>query len=371
MKRLMQSIFSVRNECKYKIFYILGLKFKIKRNLDIKNIENKVNQLEIENNIQTFSYYNGDEFVKCLNLRESFIRKIDGHAFYKICNKYFSYKELKNYPPLEILMYIAACLDTNNIEKAYDLLMNFVKMHSTKEIWRIFPVAKFAKEQGITDENIEKSVFVFDKLEKSRNEKIFEKLLEGKTVAIVGNGPSELRKGKGAEIDAHDIVIRINNYTIDGFENDYGTKTDIWVKCSNSDILHEIRDKNIQLIVYEPDYARQPLIDGYLDVMFSDKINIDYFDFEDHVELRKNLNIFPSTGLVIINKIITKCNVKSIDCYGFSFLQEKYDGYATHYFNDRTKEVAIKRSSHHSFDKESVYIKNLLLKFSNNEIAKN
>jgi hypothetical protein len=258
-------------------------------------------------------------------------------------------------------MYIASCIDTSRIENAKALLMKYVRLHGTFDIWRFLPVAKFAKEQGITDENIEKSVVVFEKLESSRNNKLFEKVLEGKSVAVVGNGPSEIGKGKGAEIDSHDVVIRFNNYRTTGYEKDYGSRTDIWIKCSSDDVKHDVRDKSIQLIVYEPDYKRHQIIDGYLDAMFTENIDIDYFNFEDHVDLRKNLNIFPSTGLVAINKIISKCDIANLDCYGFSFLQEFQDGYATHYFKDRKKDEAIRRSAHHSFDKETDYMKSILL----------
>ena len=64
-------------------------------------------------------------------------------------------------------------------------------------------------------------------MEKSRDENLFKNLLEGKRVAVVGNAPSEIGRKKGAEIDAHDLVIRFNNFRLKGFEDDYGSKTDI------------------------------------------------------------------------------------------------------------------------------------------------
>ena len=47
-------------------------------------------------------------------------------------------------------------------------------------------------------------------------------------VLIVGNGPSILKKEYGKDIDKFDIVIRLNDYKIKGYENNVGEKTDLW-----------------------------------------------------------------------------------------------------------------------------------------------
>jgi len=48
----------------------------------------------------------------------------------------------------------------------------------------------------------------------------------GKTVAIVGSAPSCL-DNRGEHIDGHDVVIRINNYKIKGFEEKVGKRCDV------------------------------------------------------------------------------------------------------------------------------------------------
>lgn len=51
-------------------------------------------------------------------------------------------------------------------------------------------------------------------------------------IAIVGNSPILLEKEYGEEIDAHDIVVRFNNFVIDGYEKHCGCKTtDICFNC--------------------------------------------------------------------------------------------------------------------------------------------
>lgn len=49
-----------------------------------------------------------------------------------------------------------------------------------------------------------------------------------KTVVLVGNGPSVQGTRLGRIIDAHDEVVRFNNYRLRGFEDDIGSKTTLW-----------------------------------------------------------------------------------------------------------------------------------------------
>jgi hypothetical protein len=46
-------------------------------------------------------------------------------------------------------------------------------------------------------------------------------------VAIVCSGPSCLNN-KGQDIDDYDVVVRVNNYKIKGFEDKVGTRTDVY-----------------------------------------------------------------------------------------------------------------------------------------------
>lgn len=51
-----------------------------------------------------------------------------------------------------------------------------------------------------------------------------------RTVCVVGNSPAIVGEGLGNWIDAHDLVIRFNDFSVGGaYRADYGTKTDIWV----------------------------------------------------------------------------------------------------------------------------------------------
>lgn len=50
---------------------------------------------------------------------------------------------------------------------------------------------------------------------------------KGKTVAIVGSGPGCL-ENDGAKMDAHDLIVRVNNYKMRGHEKQVGSRTDVF-----------------------------------------------------------------------------------------------------------------------------------------------
>lgn len=52
-------------------------------------------------------------------------------------------------------------------------------------------------------------------------------------IIIVGNGQSILSRERGAEIDSHAVVMRLNNYCIRGFEKWVGTKRTIHFRRFN------------------------------------------------------------------------------------------------------------------------------------------
>jgi len=56
------------------------------------------------------------------------------------------------------------------------------------------------------------------------------------TCAVVGNSGAILGSGRGPQIDAHDLVIRLNNARVAGFAADVGAKTSL--PFINSNILH-------------------------------------------------------------------------------------------------------------------------------------
>ncbi len=326
-KNTLEKIFSIKGTRSHKIMTILGLEIKyrpLKRKL-------------------TYPWETGCP-------AEEFIRMYDSLFF-------FSRMRL----PREItLIECVALLEAGERDKALSLLSSYIKKHGYKDVASYMPLAElYCKSQNANQADLTESAKAYDRLKDSRSKGLLKDLISGKSVAIVGNGPSEVGLGLGAEIESHDVVIRFNNFKVDGFEADYGCRTDIWVKCQRNDVVHR-KLKDVSLILYEPDWDRTPIFEEYIKVILSDDAPADFFRTEEHSHLYAALKSSPSTGLVLIDNIF-KYNPREVDVYGFQFLQEIQDGVCSHYFKDRNKSKDMRIGGMHNLGRESEYITSFLL----------
>lgn len=270
------------------------------------------------------------------------------------------------------LWLILACelLQGNYIEKLDVLVDLYLKKHGEKDIYRYMPLAEYLvmkKHMELSDERVKQSSEVFRRLTRNIRREKLAKLVKGKTIAVVGNGPSEIGRNLGQEIDTHDIVIRFNNYDTKGYEKDYGRKTNIWVRGSGaSDVINRNDISIYDCVIFEGDYSHYPVIPQKHPKVIYDYLYqntpITYYDRTIHETLREYCGIeFPTSGLVTIWALfLLKDIIKKMDIYGFAFRQHSIDNIATHYFNDRDMEEAVERSKVHELDKESEIILKLL-----------
>lgn len=365
----LQRLFSVTNEGYHKIIMILGMKFKFKNKYkELKSEIGNLNQRlsEAYNIIHDRAIYK-DEMQKMEFETANWVWRTYGPS-----DELFARLEYLAQSPYQWnvqdskiwLVYISCLLEKGKKEQALNALVKYASKYQYKDIERYLLVAQFAYMNNLRNEEIDKANFVYQKLEENRKNNVLAKLLENKTIAIVGNGPSEIGKSNGKEIDSHDIVIRFNNYRTDGFETDYGSKTDIWARGSGGNDVID-RKQKYQLVTWEADYSHWRVLYDYLDIMYRQVKGgqlIYNFDYDCHLSLRNASGIdFPTTGLVLIWDIYQKLgSLDNVDFYGFSFCQDMPDRYATHYFNDRTKEEAIMRSEVHRIDKEAEFLKRLI-----------
>lgn len=236
------------------------------------------------------------------------------------------------------LIYISSLYEIGEIEKAREILDKYVKINGLKNIEFYLPVAKLAFESNVSNMNIEKANEVFCVLERNRMKRAFYDYLIGKRIAIVGNSRNEIGKNRGSEIDNHDIVIRFNNYELNGYEEDYGHKTNVWIRGSGaSDVNDRENIEEYDFVIWEADYWHYPVKYNFLEIMSRDIFNnpekILYFDYETHLSLRRTSSIgFPSSGAVAIWDIYRNLgSFDNIDIYGFSFLEMDYTDIGHYY----------------------------------------
>lgn len=185
-------------------------------------------------------------------------------------------------------------------------------------------IAAFAFECGCRSREIDMAARVFRSVKATHASSAFSDLVAGRTVAVVGNGPGEVGKGLGAEIDAHDVVVRFNCFMTEGYENDYGTRTDIWSKASIDHIVHDRVAGVKSMVVHDRNLERASLKPGYVeaaDDMLNRGLLVDYYPLESREALAKAGCESPTTGFLMI-ETLRRAAPKYIDAYGFSFLVE-------------------------------------------------
>ncbi|MEM5469109.1 glycosyltransferase family 29 protein [Celeribacter marinus] len=134
--------------------------------------------------------------------------------------------------------------------------------------------------------------------------------LRGKTVAIVGNARDLARTGYGPEIEAHDVVIRINRAPMPA-EISHGVKTDWLAMATRVSRRERARIGAKRLMWFSHKRKR-------LDwsVAISDGFYL--HPRADYSRLEQALDRQPTTGAMLID-LIAKSPAAQIDLYGFDF----------------------------------------------------
>lgn len=250
------------------------------------------------------------------------------------------------------LMLMMLLLEAKMEDRTKQILSRYIELHHYKDIYKSLPVSFFVWENNIIKDDplVKKAAYAYAVLEKNRRENVFEEYIKGKTIAVVGSAGNEIGKGKGKLIDEHDIVIRFNSYVTDGFEADYGAKTNVWARADAVPPTEWKKRNEVDIIIWEPDWKSYILSNkDSLDNLYDDVIQcgekIIYLDLQCKKSLRDASNvIFPSTGLEVVWKIYSaRGSLENVDLYGFSFLnrEKSYDKGKNHghYFEEVKVEI--------------------------------
>jgi len=136
-------------------------------------------------------------------------------------------------------------------------------------------------------------------------------LVDGKTVAIIGNAQSYVKCGLSSMIDAHETVIRINR--IPKISEELGRKTTILTY--NSDRVRVVCDRTVRPVLVH-------------------SLNVEGYEETPR----------PSSGMRVVYSLVNHYTPKSLTLYGFDFMQT-----ASAYSPDR-------RNTPHQFDVEGKLI---------------
>ncbi|MBD9373244.1 glycosyltransferase family 29 protein [Rhizobium sp. ARZ01] len=174
-------------------------------------------------------------------------------------------------------------------------------------------------------------------------------LLEGKSVALVGNASRLADDCCGEDIDAHDLIIRFNRAPMPNARS-HGTRTDmIATSIPLERTLMEGRGAR-HLLWMSPPQDAIPRWIARLSTLF-------LYSAEHHGRLRERIRSRPTTGLMVI-ELLSRSGCRKIDLYGFDF-------FASASLSDNR----ARRSSPHSGAAEKRYVMDLIasdLRFSLN-----
>lgn len=260
------------------------------------------------------------------------------------------------------MIYISSLIEMNNIREAKLALNEYVYFYGKKNIHLYYPVAKLAIEVGIENEKIKKAAYICEVILHNKN--VLSSYINGKSVAVVGSGPGELGKGKGREIDSYDVVIRFNDYETKKYEQDYGSKTEIWVR--NIDIenggckarLDEVN--NFDVIILEASVWRFKIPEIFLNTFYQYAKNpqVKFCMLQYRDEMIEEMGGFPTSGgLMLYNLAVEKNQTNAkVGVYGFSF-KEGVSKELKHYHESIYRESNL----HHNLKIEKEFLKKMFL----------
>jgi hypothetical protein len=281
--------------------------------------------------------------------------------------------------------YCTLLLETREETEAERLIVQWHGKFGGEHIWQFLPVAHFAHGLGITDERIGKAALIWASyLDRVRNGPDFASLMQGRSVAVVGNGPQGVGRGQGEIIDAHDVVIRFNKYRINhNTVRDYGRRTSI---CGTNPIFFDPPEdwKKLDALFFIDDYSRafwinDAFLDRTLDYIRAGKIWFHFGDIVDafsplHQKITRETETVitvPTIGYrmaVAIKNLRPDFGLKHL--YGFSCTSERpfTQEQGFHYDPDDTVKEQNLRFVKHKFEMERRALRWLFLEESANAV---
>ena len=155
---------------------------------------------------------------------------------------------------------------------------------------------------------------------------IVKKFMFNKSVILVGNGPSLLKKTIGHKIDMFDIVVRFNGFKL--FPKYTGKRTDFHIQSEYSAILNTFCEATIPILI--PFQARCK----YKQFLSYDR-NFIHYKYIENLSRLLPKGKYPSTGLIFIYFLLKLRIPFFITGFDGTLNSTSYE--ASHYYKDDTK----------------------------------
>ena len=173
---------------------------------------------------------------------------------------------------------------------------------------------------------------------------------------IVGNGRSVLGCGAGPAVNRYATVIRFNDFQIEGFESDVGSKTDLWVVSDWTAVklFAKYPNRIIPTIIAIPykfmgkPYYHERRAEVYAELSEELRERVTFVPAEDVQRLIEENHFgdrWPSSGLITIVYMLNLGKPR-VHLHGFDFFKE-IDG-KIHYMEDTHK------ANHHAAEEERI-----------------
>jgi hypothetical protein len=181
-------------------------------------------------------------------------------------------------------------------------------------------------------------------------------------VLVIGNSTAILDHDLGKTIDNFDVVIRINDFKIEGFEDKIGTKVNYWSTSFSPAIdIRDVSDFD-GIITSNVSQRHSVFMDRILRIVPKTDLNkVNIISDRDLSKLKKEIGYsdakkWPTTGMLSIWSALNTFKDSEIYIHGFNFFKDS-GKYVSHYWNETKKEGY---TQHHDHVLEEKYVNKLL-----------
>lgn len=260
----------------------------------------------------------------------------------------------------KLLFTLSACLYHSQEDERLESFLSVQKTVDLKEFAEDVPsVAWYLLQQVNTDdETSEKARITLDSYRRVEADRylVWRKLYAAKQLAIVCNSPCELGKQQGAAIDAHDYVVRFDNFDITPpYDADYGTKVHMHVRPGGDVEKFDLTPPEVDIVLS----GIQPWLFFHrwstVTSLLAKGGRVVFFPEQEQKELIHRLRRAPSAGLCTAWVCAQHHPVNMTSYYGLELLNQQGETVnSMHYWE------AMEASPRHDIQRESVLIREFL-----------